>query len=102
MDFVYFVTAKLRWFHLCGCSDSHVHLDSLLVGVVYQLDMLHFKLVNLRDCWIQLKLWERVWHPSQLDFQGFYVVAIHMGVSQRVNELTTLQATNLSQHASKQ
>ena len=64
--------------------------------------MLHLKLLNFLNLWIELQLWEWVWHAGKLELKGLYVVAVDVGVAEGVDELPSFKTTNLCEHASEQ
>jgi len=82
-----------------GSSDSYVHLDLPVVSVVDHFEVLVGEFVNFSDFLVQLQLRERVGEALQLLLQGLYMVRVHMGVSQAMDQLSSLQPTHLSQHA---
>ena len=67
--------------------------------VVDQLEIFELELVDVRYVRVDLEIREGVWVPLQLLLQGFDMVRVHMRIAQSVDELTSLQATDLSEHA---
>ena len=67
--------------------------------VVDQLEILELELVDVRYVRVDLEIREGVWVPLQLLLQRFDMVRVHMRIAESVDELTPLQATDLSEHA---
>ena len=80
-------------------SNSHVHFDLLVVGVVDQFEVLEFEFANVFDFRIQLKKREWMWHALELSLQGLDVVGIDVSVTECVHKLTTLEITKYSKEA---
>ena len=80
-------------------SDCHLHLDAGVVRVVDQLEIFELELVDVRYVRVDLEIREGVRVPLQLLLQRFDMVGVHMRIAQSVDELTSLQATDLSEHA---
>ena len=67
--------------------------------VVDQLEILERELVDVRYVRVDLEIREGVWVPLQLLLQRLDMVGVHIRIAESVVELTTLQATDLSEHA---
>ena len=67
--------------------------------VVDQLEIFELELVDVRYVRVDLEIREGVRVPLQLLLQRFDMVRVHMRIAQSVDELTPLQATDLSEHA---
>ena len=98
---IFKVGKTYEFLYLCKVciSDCHLHLDAGVVRVVDQLEIFELELVDVRYVRVDLEIREGVWVPLQLLLQGFNMVRVHMRIAQSVDELTPLQATDLSEHA---
>ena len=67
--------------------------------VVDQLEIFELELVDVRYVRVDLEIREGVRVPLQLLLQRLDMVRVHMRIAQSVDELTSLQATDLSEHA---
>ena len=67
--------------------------------VVDQLEIFELELVDVRYVRVDLEIREGVRVPLQLLLQRFDMVRVDMRIAQSVDELTSLQATDLSEHA---
>ena len=67
--------------------------------VVDQLEIFELELVDVRYVRVDLEIREGVRVPLQLLLQRFDMVRVDMRIAQSVDELTPLQATDLSEHA---
>ena len=67
--------------------------------VVHQREVLENEVINVCFFWIKLQKWKGVWIPFKLFSQRLNMIRVDMGVTEGVNELTSLEATNLGKHA---
>ena len=67
--------------------------------VVDQLEIFELELVDVRYVRVDLEIREGVRVPLQLLLQRFDMVRVDMRIAKSVDELTSLQATDLSEHA---
>ena len=70
--------------------------------VVDQIKVFKLEIIYVSYLRVELKVRERVRISFELFLQWLDMVRVYMSISQRVNELSTLQATNLGQHARQQ
>ena len=88
--------------HLLVESDSHLHLDPGLMGVVDKFKVRECEIVDFRLFWIEFKNREWMRIALKLGLQWLDVVQIDMGITECMDEFTALKTTNLGKHACEQ
>ena len=83
-------------------SYCHFHLDPWVVGVVHKLEIAELEVFDVLHVGVQSQLREGVGVPCQLLFQRLNVVFVNVSITKNMNEFSSLQSANLSQHASQQ
>jgi hypothetical protein len=73
-----------------------------VVGVVHQFEVLVGKLSDIVDLIIQFQIRERVRVACELFFKRLYVVAVNVSITHGVDEFTSFEAADLSQHAGEE
>jgi len=72
-----------------------------MISVRDQLKVFKFKVINVCHFRVDLQNWERLWYSLQLLFKRFDVILVYVSVPYHMNEFSSLQSTNLSNHASQ-
>ena len=67
--------------------------------VVDQLEVIKGELINFSLLRVELEERERVRNSCKLLFQWIHVVLVDVSIAEGMNEFSTLEPTNLGQHA---
>ena len=79
-----------------------MHFDPGLVTVVHEMEVLKCEIIDVCLLGVQLKVGEWMWVPLELLLQWLDVVRVNVSISEGVDKFTTLETTNLRQHARQQ
>jgi hypothetical protein len=70
-----------------------------MMSIINELEVTELEVLDILDFRVKGQLWEGVRISLQLFLQWFNVILVYMSITKHVNEFTSLQAANLSQHA---